>query len=290
MAGKGFTTWPLGHKRRNCLKMSLTNPQTTRFNFSGPVPLGVATHPSTVPVSNFFLGRSIYSLCWYAKPVSNDTVMRSPASFSRPIPTPEMIERRNQILRMEYGERSVRFLLEEGKLRKCGLLGKDESTDDWLFAKYSRWQQVPLPRKVRRTRLISPARASNRSLPEDAGIKNRFTGNSSSQPHINPATRRPKQRPRSRVIKYSTDESVEMSIDQYGSNDLVDFSHIMTNIGSRLPLLSIPEYGHTCRANSHFSPIGSSFFIHYDWVLIFSFLKQVLTSCFHIFSRRNASP
>ena len=162
-----------------------------------------------------------------------------------------MTERRNQILSMEYGERSVRFLLEEGKLRKCGLLGKDESTDDWLFVKYSRWQQVPLPGKVRRTRLISPARASNRPLPEDAGIKNQSPGNSSAQPHPNPATRRPKQRPRSRVIKYSTDESAEMSIDQYGSNELADFSNINISIGSCLPSLSVPEHGHTLSASLH---------------------------------------
>lgn len=64
----------------------------------------------------------------------DDIILPSPSSVQRPIPTEEMIERRNKILNMEYGERFVCFLLEEGKLRKCGLLGKTESTDDWLFA------------------------------------------------------------------------------------------------------------------------------------------------------------
>ena len=48
----------------------------------------------------------------------------------RPMPAEAMIERRNQILRMSYGMKSLSYLLEERKLRACDLLGEKEYTDD----------------------------------------------------------------------------------------------------------------------------------------------------------------
>lgn len=47
-----------------------------------------------------------------------------------PVPTEGMIERRNLILRMNYEMRSLSFLLEEKKLRECGLVGETEFMDD----------------------------------------------------------------------------------------------------------------------------------------------------------------
>ena len=54
----------------------------------------------------------------------------SSASVKRPVPTEVIRERRKQILSMSYGMRSLSFLLEEKKLKECGLVGKSESTDD----------------------------------------------------------------------------------------------------------------------------------------------------------------
>ena len=39
-------------------------------------------------------------------------------------------ERRLQILSLHRGKRSLKYLLEESKLRDCGLVGKNEYTDD----------------------------------------------------------------------------------------------------------------------------------------------------------------
>ena len=41
--------------------------------------------------------------------------------------------------------RSLNYLLEEKKLKECGLVGKSESTDDWYYIKYSKWDDVPVP-------------------------------------------------------------------------------------------------------------------------------------------------
>ena len=65
--------------------------------------------------------------------------------MKRPKLTEEMRERRLQILSMHYGIRSFNYLLEEEKLKECGLLGKKESTDDRLIAMYPRWRDVPVP-------------------------------------------------------------------------------------------------------------------------------------------------
>lgn len=65
--------------------------------------------------------------------------------MKRPVPTQEMRERRLQILSLDYGKRSLKYLLEETKLKECGLLGKNESTNDGLTNKYTKWQDVPVP-------------------------------------------------------------------------------------------------------------------------------------------------
>lgn len=47
---------------------------------------------------------------------------------------------------MSYGMRSLNFLLEEQKLRECGLLGEKESTNDSYYTKYAQWTDFPAPR------------------------------------------------------------------------------------------------------------------------------------------------
>ena len=69
------------------------------------------------------------------------------AAVKRPVPTEEMVARRNQILGMRFRMRSLSYLLEERKLQECGLVRKNESTDDWLITKFVKWQSVPLPRR-----------------------------------------------------------------------------------------------------------------------------------------------
>ena len=54
----------------------------------------------------------------------------SSTNIIRPVPTDEMKRRRNKILGMLYGMRSLNYLLEEQKLKECGLVGEEESTDD----------------------------------------------------------------------------------------------------------------------------------------------------------------
>ena len=56
-----------------------------------------------------------------------------------------MKEWRGQILAMSYGMRSLNFLLEEQKLKDCGLLGKKETVDDAYYLKYVKWTDVPAP-------------------------------------------------------------------------------------------------------------------------------------------------
>lgn len=56
-----------------------------------------------------------------------------------------MKERREQILAMSYGMRSLSFLLEEKKLRECGLLGENETTGNDYHPKYGKWTEVPAP-------------------------------------------------------------------------------------------------------------------------------------------------
>ena len=46
---------------------------------------------------------------------------------------------------MPYGMGSLGFLLEEKKLRECGLLDEYETTDDDYHPKYGKWTEVPAP-------------------------------------------------------------------------------------------------------------------------------------------------
>ena len=63
----------------------------------------------------------------------------------RPTPSKEMMERREQILAMPYGMRSLSYFQEETKLWKCNLLGEEETTYDGYYPKYGKWTEVPIP-------------------------------------------------------------------------------------------------------------------------------------------------
>ena len=65
--------------------------------------------------------------------------------MKRSVPTEEMVARRNQILGMRFGMRSLSYLMEEKKLQECGLVGENDSTDDGLIPKYVKWNDVPMP-------------------------------------------------------------------------------------------------------------------------------------------------
>ena len=97
------------------------------------------------------------------------------AAVKRTVPTEAMVERRNQILGMCFGMRSLSYLLEKKKLQECGLLGKDESTDDWFIPKFVNWQSVLVPRRFlspseRPPMVGSPVEPPKRSHAEDEGI------------------------------------------------------------------------------------------------------------------------
>lgn len=74
--------------------------------------------------------------------------------------------------------RSLRFLLEERKLKDCGLLGEDESTDDWDH-KYTDWGDVPVPKGYlsplnELSVLGSPVKTPERTRSEHEGILDRM--------------------------------------------------------------------------------------------------------------------
>ena len=99
--------------------------------------------------------------------------------MKRPIPTEAMVEQRNQILSMHFWMRSLNFLLEEKKLQECGLVGENESTDDWLIPKFVKWDIVSVPRRYlspseRPPVLGSPVRAPKTSRADDKGILTRM--------------------------------------------------------------------------------------------------------------------
>lgn len=169
-----------------------------------------------------------------------------------------MKERRLQLLSMHYGMRSLSYLLEETKLKECGLLGKKESTDDWLSIKFPRWRDVlvPLGYKSRLTmphELGSPIKTLKRTKSEHEGIFNRMLNMYSptlletilnklirfpnhpdhnffvwTNPHF--VVHRYDSGLKSWQIKYSDEEHMDEFLDKYGTNELEDISCIDTRV------------------------------------------------------------
>ena len=73
-------------------------------------------------------------------------ILYSSANVICPVPTEEMVGRRHQILGMRFGMRSLNYLLEEEKRLECDLVGAKEYTNNDYYKKYSKWDDVPVPR------------------------------------------------------------------------------------------------------------------------------------------------
>lgn len=98
----------------------------------------------------------------------------SSANTRRPQQTEALEERRQQILSLYYGKRSLKYLLEETKFKDCGLLGENESTDNG-DNKYSYWRDVSVPKSYifpldTAPVLGLPVRAPERTQSEHEGI------------------------------------------------------------------------------------------------------------------------
>lgn len=145
---------------------------------------------------------------------------------------------------MSYGKRSLKYLLKEKKLKECGLLGENESTDDG--PKYSDLQDVPVPSNYRSpldTNIVlgSPVQAPERTRSEYEGIFARMLSMYSptllvsipnqlvSFPRLtehnffiwaNPdfIVHKYDSGLKSWEIKYSAEEHMDEYIDQYGTN------------------------------------------------------------------------
>lgn len=177
-----------------------------------------------------------------------------PAVVKRIIPTEAMVERRNQILGMCFGMQSLRYFLEEKNLQECGLLGKDESTDDWLIPKFVNWRSVHMPRRflspLERPQVVgSSVKPPKRSQVEDEGVLMRMLSmysptllNTTSHQQVyfprtpdhnfyiwanpDPIVHSFEEGLKSWKTMHSSYECVEMSLDLYGLNEFVDLSHI----------------------------------------------------------------
>lgn len=181
--------------------------------------------------------------------------------MKRPKPTEELKERRLQILSLNYGKRSLKYLLEEQKLRECGLLGENESIDDGH--KYFDWQDVPVPLNYKSPLdttpvLGSPVQAPERTQSEHEGIlahmlsmcsptlletiPNKFVSfprhtdyNFFVRANPDYIVHKYNSDLKRWQIKFSSEEHMEEYIYQYDTNELIDLSYIGLRIDD-LPL------------------------------------------------------
>ena len=158
--------------------------------------------------------------------------------------------------------RSVRYLLEDQKLRACGLLGEDESTSDW-DTKYADWRDVPVPKSYvsplnEPPVLGSPVKTPQRTRSEHEGILDRmynmysptlldtrrdqlvyFPRNPDHSFYIWSKPDRIVHRNDSGVkswhVMYSSYEISDVFVDQYGTNVYRDLSSLTFSL-SDLPL------------------------------------------------------
>ena len=164
--------------------------------------------------------------------------------------------------------RSLKFQLEERKLKDCGLLGEHESTDDG-DNKYVDWRDVPVPKSYvsplnEPPVLESPVRAPERTQSEHEGILDRMYsmysptlldtrptrliifprhpdhnfyiwGNPDYIVHRNDAGLKCWQ------IMYSCYEHTEEYLDQYGTNLDKDLSLLNFSIDDLRPVTPLAE-------------------------------------------------
>ena len=190
------------------------------------------------------------------------------ANTTRPKRTEALEERRLQILSLHYGKRSLKYLLEESKLRDCGLVGQNEYTDDGPN-KYSDWRDVPAPKRYRSPLseppvLGSPVKTPQRTRSEDEGMIERLYKMYSptllracrnqlvSCPWLadhnffiwaNPdlIVHRYEEGLKSWQIMYSSYEITDYYLDQYGTNEYEDFSSLNPSVGDLPPAIFEPE-------------------------------------------------
>ena len=187
------------------------------------------------------------------------TNMTSPisANTSRPTRTDALESRRLQILNLHRGKRSLKFLLNEDRLRDCDLVGLNEYTDDG-FNKYIDWKDVPVPKSYKSplsepALLGSPVETPERTQSEREGILDRMYNMYSptlldtrrdrliyfprNPDHSFYVWRNPDQIVHRNdaglkrwQIMYSCHEIYEGYLNQYGSNQPLDMSQLTSSI------------------------------------------------------------
>ena len=187
------------------------------------------------------------------------TNMTSPisANTSRPTRTDALESRRLQILNLHRGKRSLKFLLNEDRLRDCDLVGLNEYTDDG-FNKYIDWKDVPVPKSYKSplsepALLGSPVETPERTQSEHEGILDRMYNMYSptlldtrrdrliyfprNPDHSFYVWRNPDQIVHRNdaglkrwQIMYSCHEIYEGYLNQYGSNQPLDMSQLTSSI------------------------------------------------------------
>lgn len=179
-----------------------------------------------------------------------------------------MKERRLQIFSLDFGKRSLKFLLEESKLRDCGLVGEKEYTDDGPN-KYSKWQDVPVPLNYKSPLnmplvLRSAVQALERTQSEHKGIlacmlsiyyptlvetiPNKLISFPRHPDHnffvwANPdlVVHKYDSGLKSWQIKYSAEEHIDEYLDQYGMDELEDFSHLDLRVEDLVQTTTLAE-------------------------------------------------
>ena len=192
-------------------------------------------------------------------------MLQPSANTSRPKRIDALEERRLQILSLHRGKRSLRYLLEENKLRDCGLVGQNEYTDDG-FNKYTDWRDVPVPRSYlspssEPAMLGSPVKTPERTRSKHEGILDRMYsmysptlldtrrdrlvffprnpdhsfriwGNPDNIVHRYDAGLKRWQ------VMYSCYEIYEEYLNQYGSNMSKDLTHLTSSIDELPPAIT----------------------------------------------------
>ena len=179
------------------------------------------------------------------------------ANTSRPTRTDALESRRLQILNLHRGKRSLKFLLNEDRLRDCDLVGLNEYTDDG-FNKYIDWKDVPVPKSYKSplsepALLGSPVETPERTQSEHEGILDRMYNMYSptlldtrrdrliyfprNPDHSFYVWRNPDQIVHRNdaglkrwQIMYSCHEIYEGYLNQYGSNQPLDMSQLTSSI------------------------------------------------------------
>ena len=164
----------------------------------------------------------------------------------------------------------MKYLLEERKLKDCGLIGEDESTNDW-DTKYVDWRDVPVPKSYvsplnEPPVLGSPVKTPKRTRSEHEGILDRmynmysptlldtrrdqlifFPRNPDHSFYIwgNPdnIVHRNDTGLKSWQVMYSSYEVSDEFVDQYGTNVYRDLSNLTFSLSDLSLQIREPQQG-----------------------------------------------